>query len=161
MKKRTEKWGIYAPQDGIVALAYNSSSYGLTVVIEYPCGTRTLHGHNSELLVKTGDKVKREQLIAIMGDTGRGIPKPNKHSHIGVIPKGKPLTNLIENCINPVPFLINNNCVWHCNTKVTHPFQDDYGTYLHEGIDASGLEENIIDGWEKGIDANTIYYYKN
>ena len=160
MKKRTEKWGIYAPQDGIVSLAYNSKDYGLTVIIEYPCGTRTLHGHNSELKVKTGDKVKREQLIAIMGDTGKGLPKPNKHSHLGCIPKGRPLTNLKDNCINPVPFLIKNNCCYPCNTKVSNTFQEDYGSYLHEGIDFSGLEYNIIDGWEYGIDANTQYYYK-
>ena len=160
MNIRTEKWGIYAPHNGIVALAYDSTDYGLTVIIEYPCGTRTLHGHNSKLLVKTGDLVKRNELIAIMGDTGKGIPRPNKHSHIGVIPKGLPFKNYIENCINPVPFLINNNCAYPTNTKVSNPFQENYGSYLHEGIDFSGLEQNIIDGWENGIDANTQYYYK-
>ncbi|MDA3854875.1 MAG: M23 family metallopeptidase [Candidatus Woesearchaeota archaeon] len=160
MNKRTEKWGIYAPNKGIVALAYDSSDYGLTVIIEYPCGTRTLHAHNSKLLVETGDRVEREQLIAIMGDTGRGIPKPNKHSHLGCIPKGRPLTNLNENCINPVPFLIRNNCAYPTNTKVSGAFQEDYGSYYHEGIDFSGLEENIIDNWENGINANTQYYYK-
>ena len=159
MNKRTEKWGIYAPTDGKVALAYNSGDYGLTVIIEYPCGTRTLQGHNSLLLVKTGEVVKRGQLIAIMGDTGKGIPKPNKHSHLGCIPKGKPLRGLKEICINPVPFLINNNCAYPTNTLVSNPFQEDYGSYLHEGIDFSGLEQNIIENWEKGLDANKQFYY--
>lgn len=159
MHKRSEKWGIYAPTNGIVELAYNSSSYGLTVIIKYPCGTRTLHGHNSKLLVETGDPVEKNQLIAIMGDTGNGIPKPNKHSHTGCIPKGRPLNNLIENCINPVPFLIRNKCVYPVNTKVSGAFQEDYGDYFHEGIDHSGLEENLIDGWENGIMANEVKYY--
>lgn len=157
--KRTEKWGIYAPTDGIVELAYDSGDYGLTIIIKYPCGNRTLHGHNKCLLVKTGDPVKRNQLIAIMGSTGKGKPKPNKHSHLGVIPKGRPLTNLRKNCINPVPFLINNNCVYPTNTKVSGMFQEWYGSYYHEGIDFSGREENIIDGWESGILANTQRYY--
>ena len=157
---RSEKWGIYAPAKGIVALAYNSQDYGLTVIIEYPCGTRTLHGHNSKLLVETGDPVERDQLIAIMGDTGKGIPRPNKHSHLGCIPKGKPLTGLKENCINPVPFLIKNECVYPTNTLVSNGFQEDYGNYLHEGIDFSGLEQNIIKGWERSINANTQIYYR-
>ena len=160
MNKRIEKWGIYAPTDGVVQLAYNSGDYGLTVIIKYPCGNRTLHGHNSKLLVKTNDIVKRNQLIAIMGSTGKGLPRPNKHSHLGLIPKGKPLNHLKVNCINPVPFLIRNNCCYPVNTKVSNPFQEDYGSYLHEGIDFSGLEENIISGWENGIEANTQIYYR-
>jgi len=157
---RTNKFGIYAPTDGIVYLVYESSSYGLSVIIEYPCGTRTLQGHNKRILVNTGDKVKRGQEVAIMGSTGRGIPKPNRHSHIGVIPKGRPLTDLKNNCINPVPFLVNNNCCYPCNTYVSGAFQEDYGDYFHEGIDFSGLTRNLIPGWKEGLNANEQRYYK-
>lgn len=157
--KRSEKWGIYAPQKGRVALAYNSKDYGLTVIIEYPCGTRTLHGHNSKLLVETGEYVERNQLIAIMGDTGKGIPKPNKHSHLGAIPKGKPLYNLIENCINPIEFLVRNDCVLPFNTKISTGFHVSVGGYLHEGLDGSGKEENLIEGWENGILCRDIFPY--
>jgi hypothetical protein len=158
--ERKEKWGIYAPSDGIVSLVYESNDYGLTVVIEYPCGTKTLQGHNSKILVTEGNRVKKGELIAIMGNTGKGIPKPNRHSHIGVIPKGRPLTNLKVNCINPVPFLIKNNCVYPCNTLVSGAFHECYGDYFHEGIDFSGLTKNLIEGWENGIMANSQRYYK-
>ena len=155
---RFKKWGVYAPKDGKILTAYTSKSYGNTIIIEYPDKYRTLQAHNSILLVKNGELVKKGQLIAMMGNTGYGIPRPNRHGHLGLIPPGRPLTNLIENCINPVPWLVDGGC-YPYNTKVTYGFQHDYGDYLHEGVDFSGLEKNLIKGWKHGIEANTQYYY--
>jgi murein DD-endopeptidase MepM/ murein hydrolase activator NlpD len=157
-KHRSEKWGVYAAKDGKVVTAYMSKSYGKTVIIDHSDGYRTLYAHNSILIVKTGEVVKKGQLIAMMGSTGWGIPKPNKHGHLGLIPPGRPLTNLKVNCINPVPWLVDGGC-YPYNTKVTYGFQHNYGSYFHEGIDFSGLEKNLIKGWKNGIDANTQKYY--
>lgn len=157
---RTEKWGVYAPKDGVVIGAYNTpSDYGKRIYIKYMDGYHTIQAHNKELLVHSGDLVKKGQLIAIMGKTGKGIPEPNKHGHLGLIPPNKPLNNLSENCINPVPWLTDNGA-YPYNTLVTYGFQHDYGKYLHEGIDFSGLEQNLIDGWENGIEADTQIYYR-
>jgi murein DD-endopeptidase MepM/ murein hydrolase activator NlpD len=161
MKKneRSNKWGVYAPKDGLVVSALTTpSSYGNRIYIRYQDGYTTLQAHNSMLLVNVNDKVKKGQLIAFMGDTG-DYPAPNRHGHLGLIPPNRPLKNLKENCINPVPWLVNGGC-YPYNTKVTFGFQHDYSTYFHEGIDFSGLEENLIKGWEKGIEANTQRYYK-
>lgn len=161
MIKRTEKWGIYAPLDGrVIVTKYNSVDYGKVIYIRYADGHTSYQGHNSEILVREGDYVKKGQLIAIMGDTGKGIPKPNKHTHFGLLPPGSPLNHLIENSINPVPWLIKNDCAYFCNTKITNAFQEDYGTYLHEGLDASGLERNLIPGWKNGLMCRGQYFYK-
>lgn len=158
MIKRANKWGVYACKDGIIVTAYNSKDYGQTVIIEHADGYRTLYGHNSELLVIDGQSVKKGQQIAVMGDTGLGIPKPNKHGHLGLIPPGRPLTNLRENCINPVSWLVDGGA-YPYNTKVTYGFHHCYGSYFHEGIDFSGLERNLIDGWQNGIEARGQRYY--
>ena len=159
MNKRKNKWGVYAPKDGMVIVVKDTDSeYGKRIYIKYADGYTTIQGHNSEILVCAWQMVTKGQLIAIMGDTGSGIPAPNKHGHLGLIPPGRPLNNLKENCINPVPWLVDGGC-YPYNTKVTYGFQHDYGLYFHEGIDFSGLEENLIEGWQNGIEANTQRYY--
>ncbi|MFA5858715.1 MAG: M23 family metallopeptidase [Elusimicrobiota bacterium] len=61
---------IRATADGIVKLADWMSGYGKVVVIEHGFGFTTIYGHNSRILVKTGQIVKRGQAISYMGDTG-------------------------------------------------------------------------------------------
>ena len=156
---RSEMWGVYAPKDGIVIASLETESdYGKRIYIHHANDYKTILAHNSKLLVRSGETVHRGQLIAIMGDTGHGIPAPNKHGHLGLIPPGKPLNNLKENCINPVPWLVDGGA-YPYNTKVTYGFQHDYGSFFHEGIDFSGLEKNLIQGWEDGLDANKQRYY--
>lgn len=63
---------IYASADGVVEKSgWNSGGYGLMVLIEHSSGMRTRYGHASKLFVKTGDTVKRGQVIAMVGTTGR------------------------------------------------------------------------------------------
>jgi len=156
---RKDKWGVYAVKDGIVVASSTSpSDYGNRIYIKYPDGYHSIQAHNDKLLVSAGDTVKKGQLIAIMGKSGRGIPGPNKHGHFGLIPPNRPLSNLKVNCINPVPWLVDGGA-YPYNTKVTYGFQHDYGSYFHEGIDFSGLESNLIEGWENGIEADTQRYY--
>jgi murein DD-endopeptidase MepM/ murein hydrolase activator NlpD len=153
--KREELWGVYAPKDGIVIAALdNRSEYGNRIYIHHACDYKTILAHNKINLVKSGQTVKKGQLIAIMGSTG----SDNKHGHFGLIPPGRPLEKLKQNCINPVSWLVDGGA-YPYNTKVTYGFQHDYGSYFHEGIDFSGLEKNIIDGWEDGIEADTQRYY--
>ncbi|MFN0118660.1 MAG: peptidoglycan DD-metalloendopeptidase family protein [Elusimicrobiota bacterium] len=62
---------VRATADGTVQLSEWKSGYGNLVVINHEFGYSTRFGHNSRLIVKTGDKVKRGQTIALMGSTGR------------------------------------------------------------------------------------------
>ena len=61
---------ILTVQDGVVIYADWLGGYGKTVIISHGNNITTLYAHNSELLVKLGDKVKKGQVIAKSGNTG-------------------------------------------------------------------------------------------
>ena len=153
--KRTNKWGIYAPKKGVIKHALKTpSEYGNRIYIMHDDGYVSILAHLREILVGEGQRVAGGDIIGIMGDSG----SDNKHLHFGLIPPMRSLIDLKTNCINPVPWLTNGGH-YPCNTKVTYGFQHDYGDYLHEGIDFSGLTKNLIKGWRRGIMANTQRYY--
>ena len=88
---------IYATADGLVLDPYANSSmsgYGKVVVINHGFGYQTLYGHLSKILVKPGDKVKRGQIIGLMGSTGRS---KGPHLHYEIHYKGTP--------VNPINYL--------------------------------------------------------
>lgn len=62
---------IRATADGQVRIASWQSGYGNMVLVQHGFGYSTRYAHNSRLLVKVGDRIKRDQVIALMGDTGR------------------------------------------------------------------------------------------
>jgi murein DD-endopeptidase MepM/ murein hydrolase activator NlpD len=62
---------IRATADGRVLVSGWHSGYGNLVVLQHDFGYTTRYGHNSKLLVKNGQQVKRGQVIALMGQTGR------------------------------------------------------------------------------------------
>jgi len=72
---------IRAVRSGRVTFAGPRGTYGLTVVIDHGGGLTTLYGHASALLVKEGDWVREEQLIARVGDTGRST---GPHLHLEI-----------------------------------------------------------------------------
>jgi murein DD-endopeptidase MepM/ murein hydrolase activator NlpD len=63
---------IYASEDGVVETAgWNSGGYGLQIVINHQNGMKTRYAHASKLFVKVGQAVKRGEVIAMVGTTGR------------------------------------------------------------------------------------------
>jgi len=78
---------IYASEDGIVEKAgWNNSGYGLMILIDHQNGYKTRYGHGSKIFVQEGDKVKRGQVIAMVGTTGRST---GTHLHYEVYKNGK------------------------------------------------------------------------
>lgn len=78
---------IYASEDGVVEVAgWNSGGYGLQVLINHGGGMKTRYAHASKLFVKPGESVKRGQVIAMVGTTGRST---GTHIHFEVIINGK------------------------------------------------------------------------
>lgn len=63
---------ILASEDGTVYFAgWDNSGYGNCVILQHPDGKATLYAHLRDLpLVKTGQQVKRSQLIGFSGSTG-------------------------------------------------------------------------------------------
>ncbi len=73
---------IYATGDGVVKTVRNSRrGYGNTIIIDHDYGYETLYAHISEFKVKKGEKVKRGQLIALVGNTGKSTA-PHLHYEI-------------------------------------------------------------------------------
>lgn len=63
---------VKAMFSGTVRLSKNNPPFGNVIVIRHENGLETVYGNNAENLVKSGDKVKAGQTIAIVGtDKGR------------------------------------------------------------------------------------------
>lgn len=77
---------IYAANDGTVVTATEHWSYGNYIMIDHGGGIYTLYAHNSKLLVKVGDKVKRGQVIAKAGSTGAST---GNHCHFSIRVNGE------------------------------------------------------------------------
>jgi murein DD-endopeptidase MepM/ murein hydrolase activator NlpD len=56
---------------GVVVYSGQRSGYGNTVLIEHENGVVTLYGHNSRLMVSSGQPVDENTVIALSGSTGR------------------------------------------------------------------------------------------
>ena len=85
---------VQAAADGKVVYAGNSlRGYGNLVIIKHDNTYLTAYAHNSKLLVKEGDAVRKGQKIAEMGDTDTTSPK----LHFELRVNGRP--------VNPTPYL--------------------------------------------------------
>jgi len=77
---------IYAAKDGRVSYAGYRGGYGKLVEINHGNGLVTRYGHCSKLLVSSGKRVKKGQLIALVGSTGNST---GPHLHFEVRINGK------------------------------------------------------------------------
>jgi len=85
---------IYATADGVAAHAGVRGAYGNLVEVDHGSGIATRYGHLSRILVNPGDRIRRGQLIGLMGSTGRST---GSHLHYEVRIDGR--------AVNPLPFL--------------------------------------------------------
>jgi murein DD-endopeptidase MepM/ murein hydrolase activator NlpD len=85
---------VYATADGVVSRAGWANGYGNLVELNHGKGIETRYGHLSKILVRPGQRVKRGDLIAKMGSTGRST---GSHLHYEVRLDGR--------AVNPLPFL--------------------------------------------------------
>jgi murein DD-endopeptidase MepM/ murein hydrolase activator NlpD len=85
---------IYATADGIVGRSEYSGAYGNLVEINHGQGIQTRYGHMSRLIARPGQRVRRGELIGLMGSTGRST---GSHLHYEVRIDGR--------AVNPVPFI--------------------------------------------------------
>lgn len=61
---------VVAANDGVVIYAGSHWSYGNYLIIDHGGGISTLYAHNTKLLAKYGQEVKRGEAIATVGSTG-------------------------------------------------------------------------------------------
>lgn len=79
---------IIAVADGTVTFADRKGTYGKMMVINHGHGMVTRYAHLDEFLKKVGEKVKRGEIIAEMGNTGRST---GPHLHYEVRLNGVPV----------------------------------------------------------------------
>ena len=85
---------IHAAAGGVVLFSEAHPQYGNVVEVDHGRGLVTRYAHSSKVLVHAGDIVKRGQLIALVGTSGRST---GPHLHFEVLVDGVPQ--------NPAKFL--------------------------------------------------------
>ena len=87
---------IVAPADGVVSSSGWDYGYGKSLHIEHGYGITTRYAHLEKILVKKGQVVKRGQVIALVGASGRTT---GPHLHYEVHLNGVP--------VNPLRYILN------------------------------------------------------
>jgi murein DD-endopeptidase MepM/ murein hydrolase activator NlpD len=72
---------IVTVADGVVTWSADRYGYGIMVEINHGSGYATRYAHNSENFVSVGEEVKKGQVVALMGETGRATG-PNLHFEV-------------------------------------------------------------------------------
>jgi murein DD-endopeptidase MepM/ murein hydrolase activator NlpD len=85
---------VHVSADGVVVSARWSGAYGKLVVVDHGNGLQTYYAHLSSFLVVPGEEVRRGQVIALSGATGRAT---GPHMHYEVRVAGTP--------VNPYKYL--------------------------------------------------------
>ncbi len=78
---------VRAAGAGEVIYTGNIKGYGQIIIIDHSGRITTLYAHLSKILIDIGDKVKKEQVIGQVGDSG-GVSSPRLHFEVRV--EGKP-----------------------------------------------------------------------
>ncbi len=86
---------IVATADGIITFSGSKGNIGNLLVIDHGHGMVTKYGHLKKVLKKRGEAVKRGDIIAIMGNTGRST---GPHLHYEVRLNGLP--------VNPTKYIL-------------------------------------------------------
>lgn len=82
---------VIAVAAGVVTWASDRYGYGNLVEINHGKGYTTRYGHNKEIIVKVGDTVKKGDVVAHIGSTGRST---GPHVHFEVLVNGHPVNPL-------------------------------------------------------------------
>lgn len=88
---------VYATGDGkVISISKSKWGYGNTLVIDHGFGYQTKYSHLQDFKVNKGEKIKRGQLIATVGNTGKSTAP---HLHYEVHKNKRP--------VNPIHFFFN------------------------------------------------------
>jgi murein DD-endopeptidase MepM/ murein hydrolase activator NlpD len=82
---------IRAPADGQVTFADSKAGYGMTLILNHGYGIETWYGHLKGFAVNRGDKIRRGDKVAFLGNSGRST---GPHVHYEVRVHGYPVDPL-------------------------------------------------------------------
>jgi murein DD-endopeptidase MepM/ murein hydrolase activator NlpD len=77
---------VHAPADGIVTFSGEKAGFGKFVQVDHGYGIETIYAHNQSLNVRAGQKVKRGEVIGLVGSTGKST---GPHLHYEVHLRGE------------------------------------------------------------------------
>lgn len=86
---------IIAPANGVVTFAGKKGLMGKMMSIDHGYGMLTRYGHLKKMLKKKGERIKRGDVVALMGNTGRST---GPHVHYEVRLNGVP--------VNPMKYIL-------------------------------------------------------
>lgn len=92
---------IHTTGDGVVVYAeYGTNGYGMHVIVDHGFDYQTLYAHLSKLEVRKGQRVKRGDVVGLVGNTGLSV---GPHLHYEVHKGGQPMdpTNYYFNDLTP------------------------------------------------------------
>ena len=92
---------VVATADGIVVESNSKKDYGNYVIILHNYGYKTIYAHLKKRLVKVGQKVKRGDVIGLVGSTGKSTAP---HLHYEVRVHNKP--------VNPLNYILENDWIF-------------------------------------------------
>jgi murein DD-endopeptidase MepM/ murein hydrolase activator NlpD len=96
---------IHATGDGVVDFAdYATNGYGIHVVIDHGFDYKTLYAHMDRLSVRKGQRVKRGDVIGVVGNTGLSA---GPHLHYEVHKNNEPIdpANFFFNDLSPEEYV--------------------------------------------------------
>ena len=86
---------VYSTAPGVVrAVGYNKNGYGKYIIVQHNMGFETIYAHLSKIDVKNGDIVKKGDIIALSGNTGRSN---GPHLHYETRFGGQSIAPIIRN----------------------------------------------------------------
>ena len=137
-----------AAADGTVTFAGWAGGYGNSIVVEMADGTSFAYGHLNDIWVNVGDKVKKGDIIGLVGSTGTST---GDHMHIEHIVNGER--------VDPYDFYI--QAGWTLDGAVPYEmgkrkgiFRDkviDYQAYFNMTFEAAKIFANILISITKAI----------
>ncbi len=86
---------VVAPADGVVVETRNDRIGGKTILLSHGGGLSTLYYHLDKFLVRPGQKVKRGEIIGLVGKTGKAL---GPHLHYEVQVNGR--------SVNPLQYIL-------------------------------------------------------
>ena len=137
-----------AAADGTVTFAGWAGGYGNYIVVEMADGTSFAYGHLNDIWVNVGDKVKKGDIVGLVGSTGRST---GDHMHIEHIVNGER--------VDPYDFYI--KAGWTLDGAVPYEmgkkkdiFRDkviDFQAYFNMTFEAANIVANILIAITKAI----------
>lgn len=92
---------IHASGDGRVLYAeYGTNGYGMHVIVDHGFGYQTLYAHMSKLEVRIGQRVKRGDVLGLVGNTGLSVG-PHLHYEVHRTNEAVDPANYYFNDLNP------------------------------------------------------------